>query len=104
MSAAGVIPVNEPGWLAGLPAKLPAVFLPNPKAAERFFGFFTAIIHSENTRRAYYKASCRFSDWCEWKGLGLGTVKAPHLASALKPWRHAHNAALRPAHGCRLAR
>jgi hypothetical protein len=28
------------------------VFLPNPKAAERFFDFFTANIRNRNTRRA----------------------------------------------------
>lgn len=49
----------------GLAAKPPAVFLPVEKAAERFFGFFTSHIRNPNTRRAYYKAACRFSDGCE---------------------------------------
>ena len=39
---AEIIPFKEPRALAGLAAKPPAVFLPNEKAAERFFGFFTA--------------------------------------------------------------
>jgi site-specific recombinase XerD len=77
-----IIPFKEPRSLAGLAAKLPAVFLPDEKAGERFFGFFTAHIRNRNTRRAYYKAACRFSDWCEHKGLsGLAHVKAPHVAA-----------------------
>src|ERR1039458_7482902 len=77
-----IIPIKEPRSLAGLAAKLPAVFLPNEKAAERFFGFFTANIRNKNTRRAYYKAACRFSDWCEGLGtLDLANVKPPHVAA-----------------------
>jgi hypothetical protein len=56
---------KEPRSLAGLAAKPPVMFLPNEKAQERFFGFFTANIRNKNTRRAYYKAACRFSEWCE---------------------------------------
>ena len=62
---AEIIPFKEPRALAGLAAKLPAVFLPDKKAAERFFGFFTADHQNKNARRAYYKAACRFADWCE---------------------------------------
>ena len=48
----------------------------------RFFGFFTAHIRNRNTRRAYYKAACRFSDWCEGRGLlDLALVKAPHVTA-----------------------
>jgi hypothetical protein len=54
--------LKEPPSLVGLAAKRPALFLPQEKAAERFFGFLTANIRNKNTRRAYYKASCRFSD------------------------------------------
>jgi hypothetical protein len=46
-----IIPFKEPRALAGLAAKLPAVFLPNKEAAERFFGFFTANHQNKNTRR-----------------------------------------------------
>src|SRR3984885_6491405 len=76
-----IIPFKEPRSLAGLAAKPPAVFLPNEKAAERFFGFFTANHQNKNTRRAYYKAACRFSDWCEGRGLDLAGVKPPHVAA-----------------------
>lgn len=40
---------KESRALAGLAVKLPAVFLPNKSAAERFFGFVT-----KNTGRPYY--------------------------------------------------
>jgi hypothetical protein len=41
---AALLPIKEPRSLAGLALKPPAVFLPNEKAGERFFGFFTARI------------------------------------------------------------
>ncbi len=73
---------KEPRSLVGLAAKLPAMFLPDDKAAERFFGFFTVHIRNRNTRRAYYKAACRFSDWCAGRGLlDLADVKPPHVAA-----------------------
>jgi len=77
-----IIPTKEPRALAGLAVKLPAVFFPNENAGERFFGFFTAHIRNCNTRRAYYKAACRFSDWCEGRGLlDLADVKAHDVAA-----------------------
>ena len=82
MTATEIIPFKEPRALAGLAALRPALFLPDEKAAERFFGFFTANIRNKNTRRAYYKAACRFSDWCEGKGLAeLTSVKPLHVAA-----------------------
>jgi len=80
-----IIPYKEPRALAGLAAKLPALFLPDEKAAERFFGFFTANIRNANTRRAYFKAACRFSEWCEGRGLSnLAYVKPPHVAAYIE--------------------
>ena len=64
-----IIAYKEPRVLAGLSTKPPALFLPSEKTAERFFGFFTANIRNLNTRRAYYKAAARFSEWCEGRGL-----------------------------------
>src|ERR1035438_3218528 len=99
-----IIRYKEPRALAGLAARLPAVFLPDEKAAERFFGFFTAHIRNKNTRRAYYKAACRFADWCEGRGLsGLAHVKPLHVATYVeelqgelaKPSVKQHLAALR---------
>lgn len=57
--------VNVSRGLTAINGNTPTVFLPNQKAAERFFGFFTANIRNKNPRRAYYKAARRFSDWCE---------------------------------------
>ncbi len=80
-----IIPFKEPRSLAGLAARPPAVFLPDEKSAERFFGFFTANIRNKNTRRAYYKAACRFSGWCEGRGLlDLAEVKPPHVAAYIE--------------------
>ena len=80
-----LIEIKEPRALAGLTVKPPAVFLPDKKAAERFFGFFTANHKNKNTRRAYYKAACRFSDWCEGRGmLDLGAVKPPHVVAYIE--------------------
>src|SRR5208337_2399577 len=82
--SAEIIAFKEPRSLAGLAAKPPALFLPDEKAAERFYGFFTANIRNKNTRRAYYKAACRFSDWCEGRGLDLADVKLPHVAAYIE--------------------
>lgn len=61
------------------------MFLPHEGAAERFFGFFTANHQNKNTRRAYYKAACRFSDWCTGMGLfDLAHVKPPHVAAYIE--------------------
>jgi integrase len=80
-----IIAFKEPRALAGLAVKPPALFLPDEKAGERFFGFFTAHIRNRNTRRAYYKAACRFSDWCEGRGLlDLAAVKPPHAVRGPK--------------------
>jgi hypothetical protein len=82
MSAIAII--NQPRALSGLAVKPPSVFLPDEKAGERFFGFFTAHIRNRNTRRAYYKAASRFSDWCESRGLDLAHMKPPHVAAYIE--------------------
>jgi site-specific recombinase XerD len=80
-----IVPFNVPRSLAAIAARPPALFLPAPEAAERFFEFFTANIRNKNTRRAYYKAACRFSDWCDGKGLhGLAQVKPVHVAAYIE--------------------
>jgi site-specific recombinase XerD len=99
-----LVPLNIPRGLAAITANAPSVFLPNAKAAERFFEFFTAHIRNRNTRRAYYKAVCRFSEWCEVKGLrDLAGVRPLHVAAYIeellgelaKPSVKQHLAALR---------
>lgn len=98
------VPVSIPRGLTAIASNAPAVFLPNPKAAERFFEFFTANIRNKNTRRAYYKAVCRFAEWCEEKRLhDLGQVRPLHIAAYIeglasdlsKPTVKQHLAALR---------
>lgn len=95
---------NVPRGLAAIAANAPAVFLPNARAAERFFDFFTSNIRNKNTRRAYYKAACRFAEWCEGRGVAdLTQVKPVHIAGYIegllselaKPSVKQHLAALR---------
>ncbi len=77
--------VVVPRRLATLSNKSPALFLPDAKAAERFFDFFTSNIRNKNTRRAYYKAVCRFADWCEGRGVAdLARVKPFHIAAYIE--------------------
>ena len=74
-----------PRSLATIAAIPPAMFLPHAKAAERFFGFFTVNIRNRNTRRAYYKAAARFSEWCVGRGLAdLAQVKPLHVAAYIE--------------------
>src|ERR1035438_501123 len=87
-----IIPLREPRALAGLATKPPALFLPNEKTGERFFGFFTTNIRNPNTRRAYHKAACRFSDWCEGRGLfDLADVKPIHVAAFIEELQTTHS-------------
>ena len=59
----------------------PTLFLA-PRSATRFWEFFTATIRNKNTRRAYFKAVCRFSSWCEAHGLAeLAAIAPIHVAA-----------------------
>ncbi len=74
-----------PRSLAAIAPEPPALFLPHERASERFFGFFTVNIRNKNTRRAYYKAAGRFSDWCAGRGLAdLALVKPLHVAAYIE--------------------
>lgn len=104
MNGAALVPVNIPRGLTSISDYAPAMFLADHKTAERFFEFFTAHIRNKNTRRAYYKAVCRFSEWCEFKGLhNLADVRPMHIAGYIegllgemaKPSVKQHLAALR---------
>lgn len=80
-----IIPYNGPRELAAVSVKPPALFLPDEKTAKRFFGFFTANIANRNTRRAYFKAACRFAEWCERRGIaGLADVEPYHVAAYIE--------------------
>lgn len=91
-----------PRGLAALSEKTPALFLPNAKAAEGLVDFFTSNIANKHTRRAYYKAVCRFAARYEGRGeLDLAHVKPVHVAAFIeglplaKPTVKQHLAALR---------
>src|ERR1041384_1294415 len=52
------------------------------RAGKRFLEFFAANIRNPHTRRAYYRASRRFFDWCEsWKIRTLADVQPVHIAA-----------------------
>lgn len=68
---------TEPRKLAriGLTA-LPAIVLDaGEKASRAFLEFFTANIRNKNTRMAYARASVRFLDWCDQRGLELSQIE-----------------------------
>jgi site-specific recombinase XerC len=59
----------------------PALFLRQARAAERFFDFFTTNIRNRHSRRAYYNAACKFSEFCAGRGVrDLAHVKPVHVA------------------------
>ncbi len=85
MSPAELIPFKGPRDLAAVKTIPPALFLAGPEASRRFWEFFAANIRNKNTRRAYYKAACRFSEWCERRRLGeLASVTPIHVAAYIE--------------------
>jgi integrase/recombinase XerD len=87
-----LVPHSGPPELASLSVRLPALFLADPKSSERFWEFFAANIRNKNARQAYYKAACRFNDWCEGHGLfDLGRVKPIHVAAFVEELERTHS-------------
>jgi site-specific recombinase XerD len=77
--------VPVPHGLTTVAGGPPALFMPDAKAAERFFEFFTAHIRNKNTRRAYYQAVCRFAEWCQGRGVDeLSQIKPMHVAAFIE--------------------
>lgn len=75
-----MVPYDAPAGLEGISAKAPALFLKEARASERFFDFFTANIRNKHTRRAYYNAACKFSEFCAERGVhDLAHVKPVHV-------------------------
>ena len=67
------------------PGRVPAIYAPNLRAAQRFVEFFAANIRNANTRRAYVRAVVEFSNWCELQGLHeLGAVQPFHVAAFIE--------------------
>lgn len=82
---------------------LPALFFGSRDEARSFWEYFTAHIRNPNTRRAYFHAVRRFSEWCQGRGLTLAAVAPLHVAAYVesmaethaKPTAKQHLAALR---------
>ncbi|MGB9067520.1 MAG: site-specific integrase [Candidatus Acidiferrales bacterium] len=82
----------------------PALFLREARAAERFFDFFTANIRHKHTRRAYFNAAYKFSEFCAERGAReLKHVRPVHVSAYIeslqggfaKPTIKQHLAAIR---------
>ena len=99
-----LVPLYAPESLALQDGSPPALFLKEARAAERFLDFFTANIRNKHTRRAYYNATCKFSEFCAERGVhDLAHVKPVHVAGYVesllsgfaKPTIKQHLAAIR---------
>jgi site-specific recombinase XerD len=61
---------------------LPAVIAARRQyTGRRFIEFFTANIRNPNTRKAYYRATSEFFNWCDQAGLGLLDIEPVHVAA-----------------------
>ena len=68
--------------LAAFRDRLPPMVAADERTAWRFVDLFAVTIRNPNTREAYYRAVCRFMDWCETRGLGrLDAVMPIHVAA-----------------------
>lgn len=99
-----LITLDAPESLAVQELNPPALFLQEARAAERFWDFFTANIRNKHTRRAYYNAVCKFSEFCaELDVHDLEYVKPVHVSAYIeslqsgfaKPTIKQHLAAIR---------
>ena len=76
----------------GAPAgSIPSLFLRSADRGKRFWEFFTANIRNKNTRKAYFVAVARFSDWCEQKKLTLEQVQPIHVAGYIEELMREHS-------------
>jgi site-specific recombinase XerD len=88
---------------ASTSSPLPAVFLVGHDRGRRFWEFFTVNIRNRNTRKAYFIAVSKFSEWCEERKLPLERIEPMHVALyieelgkvASKPTVKQHLAAIR---------
>ena len=98
----GLVPASG-RQLAGTSGNLPGIFLRSEQSSKRFWEFFTVNIRNRNTRRAYFVAVSRFSNWCEERDLALGQAEPVHVAAYIellglqhsKPTVKQHLAAIR---------
>lgn len=83
-----LVEISVPHDLAAGDSSPPALFIKEARAAERFWDFFTANIRNPHTRRAYYNAACRFSQFCVGCGVfDLENVKPVHVAAYVESLR-----------------
>ena len=68
-----------PRQLAAIAPALRTLFTVNEKTTQGFIDFSTATIRNRNTRRPYFKAASRFSEWCRARGLDLGSLQTFHV-------------------------
>jgi site-specific recombinase XerD len=99
-----LVEISGPHDLSVGDGQPPALFLKEARAAERFFDFFTANIRNKHTRRAYYNAASKFSEFFAQRGVhDLAQVKPVHVAGYIesllpgfaKPTIKQHLAAIR---------
>lgn len=77
-----LVEINIPHDLAAGDTGPPTLFIKEERAAERFWNFFTANIRNKHTRRAYFNAACKFSEFCAERGVHeLKYVKAVHISA-----------------------
>lgn len=80
-----LVEIRIPSALTAGDSRPPALFLKEAREAERFLDFFTANIRNRHTRRAYYNAACKFSEFCAERGVhDLAHVKPVHVASYIE--------------------
>ncbi len=70
---------------------MPIVFLRSADSGKRFWEFFTANIRNRNTRKAYFVAVSRFSNWCEEHKLTLERVEPVHVAAYIEELTRKHS-------------
>jgi integrase/recombinase XerD len=71
--------------------KLPSMFLRSADHGRRFWEFFTANIRNKNTRKAYFVAVAKFSNWCEQRRLTLEQVQPIHVAGYIEQLGQQHS-------------
>ncbi len=63
--------------------KLPTIIMTaGEQGLKRFVEFFTVTIRNLNTRKAYYRNTCEFLEWCAERGVDdLGQIQPIHVAA-----------------------
>src|SRR5579863_8462741 len=85
------VPGRKLAAVGAAAGRVPALFLRSPGAGKRFWEFFTANIRNKNTRKAYFVAVSRFSDWCARKKLRLEDIQPIHVATYIEQLGQQHS-------------